>query len=142
MHPNDLSADRGAIRELLSTARRIAIVGISPKPHRPSNAVARYLRDAGYTIIPVNPAHDEVLGEKCYPSVREAPGPIDIVDVFRKPDEVMAVAEDAIAAGAGCLWMQLGVIAPEAAQRAADAGLKVVMNRCAEVEHMALSRQG
>lgn len=139
MQANDISTDRDAIRGVLENARRIAIVGISPKPRRPSNEIAHYLRAAGYTIIPVNPAYDEVLGEKCYPSLREAPGPIDIVDVFRTPDEVMAVAEDAIAAGAGCLWLQLGVIAPEAARLAAAAGLKVVMDRCTKVEHAALA---
>jgi len=138
MHANDISTDRTAIRNVLEDARRIAIVGISPKPLRPSNEIARYLRDAGYTLVPINPAHDEVLGEKCYPSLREAPGPIDIVDVFRRPEDVMAVAKEAIAVGAGCLWLQLGVIAPAAALLAAEAGLKTVMDRCIKIEHAAL----
>jgi predicted CoA-binding protein len=138
MHANDISTDRAAIRSMLQDARRIAIVGISPKPLRPSNEIAQYLRAAGYTLIPINPAYGEILGEKCYPSLSEAPGPIDIVDVFRRPEEVMAVAEEAIAAGAGCLWLQSGVIAPGAGRLAAEAGLKTVMDRCIKVEHAAL----
>ena len=135
MHSNDISADRNALRALLEDTRTIAIVGLSPRPERASNEVARYLRAAGYTIIPVNPACTDVLGEKCYPSLRDVPGPIDMVDVFRRSEEVMAVAEDAIAVGARSLWLQLGVIAPEASARAADAGLKVVVDRCTKIEH-------
>lgn len=138
MHINDISADRAATRALLQDTRTIAIVGLSPNPQRPSNEVARYLRAAGYTIIPVNPACDEVLGEKCYASLREIPGPVDLVDVFRRPEDVMPIVDDAIAIGARGLWLQLGVIAPEAARRAADAGLKVVMDRCTKVEHAVL----
>jgi len=138
MHANDISSDRNAIRSLLEGTRTIAIVGLSPNPHRPSNEVARSLRDAGYTIIPVNPACDEVLGEKCYRNLREVPVPIDMVDVFRKPEDVAAVVEDAIAVGARSLWLQLGVMAPKAAQRAAEAGLKVVMDRCTKIEHALL----
>jgi predicted CoA-binding protein len=138
MHINDISADRAATRALLQDTRTIAIVGLSPNPQRPSNEVARYLRAAGYTIIPVNPACDEVLGEKCYASLREIPGPVDLVDVFRRPEDVMPIVDDAIAIGARGLWLQLGVIAPEAAGRAADAGLKVVMDRCTKVEHAVL----
>lgn len=138
MHINDISADRAATRALLQDTRTIAIVGLSPNPQRPSNEVARYLRAAGYTIIPVNPACDEVLGEKCYASLREIPGPVDLVDVFRRPEDVMPIVDDAIAIGARGLWLQLGVIAPEAARRAADAGLKVVMDRCTKIEHAVL----
>ncbi|AMO37683.1 CoA-binding protein [Thauera humireducens] len=138
MHINDISADRAATRALLQDTRTIAIVGLSPNPQRPSNEVARYLRAAGYTIIPVNPACDQVLGEKCYASLREIPGPVDLVDVFRRPEDVMPIVDDAIAIGARGLWLQLGVIAPEAARRAADAGLKVVMDRCTKVEHAVL----
>ena len=135
MHSNDISADRNALRALLEDTRTIAIVGLSPRPERASNEVARYLRAAGYTI---NPACTDVLGEKCYPSLRDVPGPIDMVDVFRRSEEVMAVAEDAIAVGARSLWLQLGVIAPEASARAADAGLKVVIDRCTKIEHAVL----
>lgn len=138
MHLNDISTDRAATRALLQDTRTIAIVGLSPNPQRPSNEVARYLRAAGYTIIPVNPACDEVLGEKCYASLREIPGPVDLVDVFRRAEDVMPIVEDAIAIGARALWLQLGVVAPEAALRAADAGLKVVMDRCTKIEHAVL----
>lgn len=138
MHPNDISSQPDALRDLLRQSRTIAVVGISAKPDRPSNEVAHYLQRAGYTIIPVNPAYDEVLGLKCYPSLRAVPEKIDIVDIFRKPDEVMAVVDEAIAAGAGCVWMQLGVIAPEAADKAAGAGLKVVGDRCTKIEHRRL----
>jgi len=138
MHTNDISTDRAATRALLQDTRTIAIVGLSPNPQRPSNEVARYLRAAGYTIIPVNPACEEVLGEKCYASLREIPGPVDLVDVFRRPEDVMPIVEDAIAIGARALWLQLGVIAPEAALRAAEAGLKVVMDRCTKIEHAVL----
>jgi predicted CoA-binding protein len=138
MHPNDISTQPEAIRSLLQQARTIAVVGISAKPERPSHEVAHYLQRAGYTIIPVNPAYEEVLGQKCYPSLHAVPGKIDIVDVFRKPAEAMAVVEEAIAAGAACVWMQLGVVAPEAAAKAAAAGLKVVSDRCTKIEHRRL----
>jgi predicted CoA-binding protein len=132
--------DNAGLRALLQHTRTIAVVGLSANPHRPSNEVACYLRDAGYTIIPVNPACDEILGEKCYPSLREVPMKIDIVDVFRNPADVPAIVEDAIAVGAGCVWLQLGVIAPEAAARAEAAGLKVVMDRCTKIDHRHLIR--
>ena len=138
MHLNDISTDRAATRALLQDTRTIAIVGLSPNPQRPSNEVARYLRAAGYTIIPVNPACDEVLGERCYASLREIPGPVDLVDVFRRAEDVMPIVEDAITIGARALWLQLGVVAPEAALRAAGAGLKVVMDRCTKIEHAVL----
>ena len=138
MHPNDISTQPEAIRNLLQQARTIAVVGISAKPDRPSHEVAHYLQRAGYTIIPVNPAYEEVLGQKCYPSLHEVPGKIDLVDVFRKPAEVMAVVDEAIAVGAGSVWLQLGVIAPAAAEKAAAAGLKVVSDHCTKIEHRRL----
>lgn len=138
MHPNDISTQPEAIRSLLQQARTIAVVGISAKPDRPSHEVAHYLQRAGYTIIPVNPAYEEVLGQKCYPSLHEVPGKIDLVDVFRKPAEVMGVVDEAIAVGAGSVWLQLGVIAPDAANKAAAAGLKVVSDRCTKIEHRRL----
>ena len=138
MHPNDISTHPEAIRGLLQQARTIAVVGISAKPDRPSHEVAHYLQRAGYTIVPVNPAYGEVLGQKCYPSLHEVPGKIDIVDVFRKPADVMAVVDEAIAVGAGSVWLQLGVIAPAAAEKAAAAGLKVVSDRCTKIEHRRL----
>lgn len=139
MHDTPVTThDAEALRRLLEHTRTIAVVGLSARPTRPSNEVARYLRAAGYAIIPVNPAYDEVLGEKCYPSLRAVPLRIDMVDVFRNAAEVMPVVEDAIAVGAGCVWLQLGVIAPEAAQKAAAAGLQVVMDRCTKIEHARL----
>ena len=138
MHPNDISTQPEAIRNLLQQARTIAVVGISAKPDRPSHEVAHYLQRAGYTIIPVNPAYEEVLGQKCYPSLHEVPGKIDLVDVFRKPAEVMGVVDEAIAVGAGSVWLQLGVIAPDAADKAAAAGLKVASDRCTKIEHRRL----
>ena len=138
MHPNDISTRPDAIRKLLQDARTIAIVGLSAKADRPSNEVAHRLQRAGYTIIPVNPAYEEVLGQKCYPSLHEVPGKIDLVDVFRKPAEVMGVVDEAIAVGAGSVWLQLGVIAPDAADKAAAAGLKVVSDRCTKIEHRRL----
>ena len=138
MHPNDISTQPEAIRNLLQQARTIAVVGISAKPDRPSHEVAHYLQRAGYTIIPVNPAYEEVLGQKCYPNLHEVPVKIDLVDVFRKPAEVMAVVDEAIAVGAGSVWLQLGVIAPDAADKAAAAGLKVVSDRCTKIEHRRL----
>lgn len=138
MHPNDISTQPEAIRSLLQQARTIAVVGISAKPDRPSHEVAHYLQRAGYTIIPVNPAYEEVLGQKCYPSLHEVPGKIDLVNVFRKPAEVMGVVDEAIAVGVGSVWLQLGVIAPDAADKAAAAGLKVVSDRCTKIEHRRL----
>ena len=138
MHPNDISTQPEAIRSLLQQARTIAVVGISARHDRPSHEVAHYLQRAGYTIIPVNPAYEEVLGQKCYPNLHEVPVKIDLVDVFRKPAEVMAVVDEAIAVGAGSVWLQLGVIAPDAADKAAAAGVKVVSDRCTKIEHRRL----
>ena len=138
MHPNDISTQPEAIRSLLQQARTIAVVGISARHDRPSHEVAHYLQRAGYTIIPVNPAYEEVLGQKCYPNLHEVPVKIDLVDVFRKPAEVMAVVDEAIAVGVGSVWLQLGVIAPDAADKAAAAGLKVVSDRCTKIEHRRL----
>jgi predicted CoA-binding protein len=123
------------IREILKSARVIAVVGLSDKPDRDSYRVAAYMQRAGYRIIPVNPAVKEVLGEKSYPSLRDVPEKIDVVDVFRKPDAVPAIVEDAIAVGAKVVWMQDGIAHNEAADRARAAGLKVVMDRCVLREH-------
>ncbi len=125
------------IRELLRTARTIGVVGLSDKSWRPSYDVAAYLRSAGYTIVPINPRVKQVLGLKCYPDLPTAARehPIEIVDIFRKPEFVPDVVEQAIAIGAVAVWMQLGVIHRESARRAHDAGLIVVMDRCIKVEH-------
>ncbi|MDR0996504.1 MAG: CoA-binding protein [Zoogloeaceae bacterium] len=126
------------IRQVLQSAKTIAIVGASPKADRPSNVVAGYLKAQGYTVIPVNPTADEIVGEKCYASLKEVPVPIDIVDVFRKPEDAPGVAEEAVAVKAKALWLQLEVISPEAVAIAERAGLQTVMDRCTEIEHMRL----
>jgi uncharacterized protein len=123
------------IRALLTSAHTVAVVGLSDKPQRDSHHVAAYLQRHGYRIIPVNPAVKEVLGEKAYASLREVPEKIDVVDVFRRPEAVPAVVEDAIAVGARAVWMQEGVVHNAAADRARAAGLQVVMNRCMLKEH-------
>lgn len=138
MTARDISADSQALRELLTSTRTIAIVGISPKPERASNEVARALQAAGYTIIPVNPGHREILGEQCYPSVADIPFAVDIVDIFRRSEETPPVIDEAIAAGARCVWLQLGVSATEACERAIAAGLQVVVDRCTKIEHARL----
>jgi predicted CoA-binding protein len=129
-----------AAREFLASAKRIAVVGASPKPQRTSNSIMRYLMDVGYECVPINPNWDEVLGQKVYRSVveaTEATGAFDIVDVFRRSELTEEVARDAVAAGAGCLWLQVGVVNWEAAKIASDGGLAVVMDRCTMVEHRA-----
>ena len=126
------------LQRVLSETRTIAVVGMSAKPHRASFGVAQYMRDHGYTIIPVNPAYDTVLGETCYPSLREVPVPVDLVDCFRRPDAMLPIVDDAIHIGARTLWMQLGVINQAAAARAEAAGLHVVMDRCVKIEHARL----
>jgi predicted CoA-binding protein len=124
-----------AIRQILETAKTIAVVGLSDKPDRESYKVAKYLQEHGYRIIPVNPTIDQVLGEKSYASVADIPEKLDVVDVFRKPEAVVPIAQEAIDAGAGTLWLQLGVVNEEAADKAEVAGMKVVMDRCMKVEH-------
>jgi hypothetical protein len=123
------------IRQLLATARTIAIVGLSDKPERDSFRVAQYLKAHGYRIIPVNPNVPEVLGERAYASLRDVPVPVDIVDIFRKPEAVPGIVEDAIAIGARAIWMQEGIAHNAAADRARAAGLQVVMNKCMMKEH-------
>ena len=133
--------DTSAARELLRGARRIAVVGASPDPMRPSNGVMAYLLAHGYDCVPVNPTTLEVLGRHTFPDVRsatEAGGGFDIVDVFRRPEATPDVARDAVAAGAGALWLQLGIVSWEAARIASEAGMPVVMDRCTEIEHAAL----
>jgi predicted CoA-binding protein len=120
---------------ILERYKRIAMVGLSSNPFRPSHFAAIYLRSEGYDVIPVNPREKEVLNMRSYPTLLEVPGPVDIVDIFREPAAVPAIVEEAIAIGAKVVWMQLGVIHEEAAQRARDAGLEVVMDRCVKIEH-------
>jgi len=125
---------------ILREYKRIAVVGMSPKEERPSNFVAMYMAHHGYEITPVNPGHSQIAGLKCYRSLREVPQPVEIVDVFRDSSAVPGVVEDAIEVGAKVLWLQVGVVHAEAAQRAKDAGLIVVMDRCIKVDHARLMR--
>jgi len=130
--------DISTLRRILRNARTVAVVGLSANWYRPSYFAAKYMQEHGYRVIPVNPAYDSVLGEKCYKSLRDIPEPVDIVDCFRKSAEIPALAEDAIAIGARVLWMQLGVENEEARRRAETAGLEVVENRCVKIEHARL----
>ncbi len=120
---------------ILERYRRIAIVGLSANPMRPSHFVAIYMLSKGYEIIPVNPREKQILGRTCYASVRDVPPPVEIVDIFRETAAVPGVVDDAIAAGAKVVWMQLGIVHEEAAERARQAGLEVVMDRCVKIEH-------
>jgi len=118
------------IRKILTSYKTVAVVGISDKPDRPSFRVASFLKDKGYRVIPVNPKLSEVLSEKAYPDLSAIPGEVEIVDVFRKPEDVGPVVDDAIAKKAKVIWMQEGIVNNEAADKARAAGLQVVMNKC------------
>jgi len=122
------------IDRILSEAKTVAVVGISDKPERPSHGVARYLQESGYRIIPVNPLLTEVLGEKAYKSLSDIPGKVDLVDVFRKSEEVPPIAEEAIRIGARFFWMQEGVVSIAARERLEQAGIQVVMDLCVKKE--------
>ena len=129
-----------ALRDLLRDARTIAVVGCSPRPARASHAVARYLQDAGYTIVPVNPGHGEILGRRCYPTLAAAAQaqPLDVIDVFRRSDRAGAVVDEAIALRPRLIWLQVGVLDAAAAARAEAAGIPCIMNRCLMVDHQRL----
>jgi predicted CoA-binding protein len=129
--------DPARIRHALESAKTIAVVGCSPNPDRPSNTIARYLLENGYRVIPVNPGHSRILGEDCYRSLAEIPPDVvvDIVDVFRRSDQVAPVAEQAIARGVGFFFMQQGVLDPRSAELLEQAGIPVAMDRCILVEH-------
>ena len=120
---------------ILEQYRRIAMVGLSSNPFRPSHFAAIYLLAEGYDVIPINPREPEVLGRRSYPSLRDAPRPIEVVNIFRASSAVPPIVDEAIEVGAKVVWMQLGVIHPEAADRARQAGLEVVMDRCMKIEH-------
>ena len=124
--------------ELLKSTKTVAVVGISHKEDRDSYKVAKYLKEHGYKIIPVNPKYKEVLGEPCYPDLKSIPEKIDVVDIFRKVDAIPGIVDEAIAVGAGAVWMQLGLAHNESAEKARQAGLKVVMNKCMKIEHQRL----
>ncbi len=127
--------DSEKTRRILLRNKTIAVVGLSAQWHRPSYFAAKYMKEHGYRVIPVNPMYEEILGEKCYKRLRDIPEKVDIVDCFRKSAEIPAIAEDAIAIGAKVLWMQLGVENGEARRKAEAAGLEVVENRCVKIEH-------
>ena len=127
--------DPGVIQRVLREARTVAVVGLSPKVLRASHFIGFYLRRHGYQVVPVNPRAEEILGEKSYPSLKEIPFPVDIVDVFRAPAAVPPIAEEAVAIGAKCLWLQFDVLSPEGAEVARSGGLDVIMDRCIKVEH-------
>ncbi len=133
--PETFDGGGDVVAGILRSARTIAVVGLSSNPMRASHGVAEYLKSAGYRIIPVNPNETEVLGERSYARLEDVPEPVDIVDVFRRAEEVPAVAESAIGIGAKVLWMQLGIENAEAAERARAAGLVVVEDACLLVEH-------
>jgi len=127
--------DIETLRRILRENKVIAMVGLSADWYRPSHFAAKYLLEHGYTVIPVNPKYAEILGQRCYASLRDIPVKVDVVDVFRKTEDVMPFADDAIAIGARVLWQQIGVKNAEAARKAEAAGLDAVMDRCMKIEH-------
>jgi hypothetical protein len=142
--PVPLLDDEG-IRALLRSGPRIAVVGASSRPGRPVYGVMQTLLGAGYDVVPVSPAIDEVLGLRCYPTLAEAvraTGPVDMVDVFRRPEHCPAHAREAVEVGARCLWLQQGIASAEAGRIAHEAGLSVVMDRCTAIEHWRLAADG
>lgn len=130
--------DIPGLRRILKENRVIAVVGLSADWFRPSYFAAKYMIEHGYTVIPVNPRYENILGQTCYKSLRDIPVPVDMVDVFRKSQDVMPIAEEAIAIGAKVLWQQLGVTNKEAAEKAEAAGIETVMDRCVKIEHARL----
>jgi predicted CoA-binding protein len=133
-----MSSDHALLRRLLDRCRTIAVVGLSADWNRPSYFAASYLQGKGYRIVPVNPKAEAILGERCYPRLEDIPFAIDMVDVFRKPADVLPIAHSAVAIGARCLWQQLGVMNLEADAIARAAGLESVMDRCVKIEHARL----
>ena len=127
--------DSDKVRRILRGNHTIAVVGLSAQWHRPSYFAAKYMQEHGYRVIPVNPTYDSILGEKSYKRLADIPEPVDVVDCFRKSEEIPAIAEEAIKIGAKVLWMQLGVHNAEARKRAEAAGLEVIENRCVKIEH-------
>jgi hypothetical protein len=140
MTATDLTLEE--VKRILQPPKTIAVVGLSDRPDRESNEVASYLQQQGYRIIPVNPTISEALGEKAYPSLREVPEPIDIVQIFRRSEDVPPIVEEAIAIRAPVVWMQSGIVNEEAATRAKAAGLTVVMDACLRSAHRALRASG
>ena len=133
--PADNSPPSDEIKKILQTTQKIAVVGLSPKEERDSNKVAKYLLERGYDIVPVNPGQKEILGKTCYKNLTDIPFPVDVVDLFLNPERVPPTVDQAIEIGAPILWMQMGVIHNEAAKKAKEAGMTVVMDRCIKDEH-------
>ena len=138
---NDAFTDPETIKDIFNNSKVVAVVGLSPNPERDSHMVAAYLKNEGYEIIPVNPKVDEILGEKTFPDLQSIPKSVDVVDIFRRPEAVEPIIDEAIAKGAKAVWLQKGVINPRAAQKAAAAGLETVMDRCMFAEHVKLKKQ-
>jgi predicted CoA-binding protein len=132
---SEMQASTAEITAILDEYRVVAVVGLSPDPDRPSYRVAQYMQAQGYRIVPVNPGCQEILGEKCYATLRDIPFPVEVVDIFRKVDAIPGIVADAIAVGAKVVWMQQGLEEPVSAQKARQAGLSVVMDRCLKIEH-------
>lgn len=130
--------DAASLRRLLRSARTVAVVGLSADWFRPSHFAVKYMQSHGYRVVPVNPRYETILGERCHASLKTIAEPIDIVDVFRRTDDVLPIAEEAIALGARCLWQQIGVVNLEAARLAEAAGLETVLDRCVKIEHARL----
>ncbi len=130
--------DINTLRRILIENKRVAIVGLSADWSRPSNFVGKYLLEHGFEVIPVNPKYDEILGQKCYADLKDIPTPVDMVDLFQRSDRIPPFVDDAIEIGAKVVWMQLGIVNEEAAQKARDAGLEVVMDRCVKIEYARL----
>ena len=129
------NTDIPTLRRVLKENQTVAMVGLSANWYRPSYFAAKYLQEYGYRVIPVTPSYDEVLGETCYPSLEDVPVSVDVVDCFRRAEEIPALAEQAVKIGAKVLWMQLGIVNDAAAAIAREAGLDVVMDRCMKIEH-------
>ena len=132
------NTDIRTLRRILHDYKRVAMVGLSADWYRPSNFAAKYLLDRDFEVIPVNPRYDEILGQKCYPDLASIPTPVDLVDLFQRPDRIPPFVDQAIEIGAKAVWMQLGIVHEEAAQKARDAGLEVVMDRCMKIEYARL----
>jgi len=132
--PDSNPADE-EIKEILKKNKVVAVVGLSPKPERDSHKVAKYLQDHGYRIVPVRPKAKEILGEQAYASLKDIPFPVEVVDIFRKVDAIPGIVDEAIDIGAKVVWMQLGLAENQSAQKAREAGLQVVMNKCLKIEH-------
>lgn len=136
-----MNLPRSTIKKILQEAKTIAIVGASDKLSRDSFHIMSFLLEAGYNVIPVNPAYNEILGKKCFPDLRQLEERVDIVNIFRRSDEVLPIVQDAMLIGAPAIWMQLGVVNEEAASLAERAGIHVIMNKCIKVEYQMLMQQ-